>query len=33
MATLFSEFALKDVRLRNRIALSPMTQYSCGPDV
>ena len=32
MATLFSEFALKDVRLRNRIALSPMTQYSCGPD-
>lgn len=29
---LFSEFALKDVRLRNRVAVSPMTQYSCGPD-
>ncbi len=32
MPGLFSDFALKDVRLRNRIAISPMTQYSCGPD-
>ncbi|MBS0640023.1 MAG: NADH:flavin oxidoreductase/NADH oxidase [Proteobacteria bacterium] len=32
MPGLFSEFALKDVRLRNRVAVSPMTQYSCGPD-
>ncbi|MGI4982971.1 MAG: NADH:flavin oxidoreductase/NADH oxidase [Janthinobacterium lividum] len=32
MPGLFSEFQLKDVRLRNRIAISPMTQYSCGPD-
>jgi 2,4-dienoyl-CoA reductase-like NADH-dependent reductase (Old Yellow Enzyme family) len=32
MPGIFSEYALKDVRLRNRIAISPMTQYSCGPD-
>lgn len=32
MPGLFSEFQLKDVRLRNRIAISPMTQYSCGTD-
>jgi 2,4-dienoyl-CoA reductase-like NADH-dependent reductase (Old Yellow Enzyme family) len=32
MPGLFSEFTLKDVRLRNRVAVSPMTQYSCGPD-
>lgn len=32
MPGLFSEFRLKDVRLRNRIAISPMTQYSCGTD-
>jgi 2,4-dienoyl-CoA reductase-like NADH-dependent reductase (Old Yellow Enzyme family) len=28
MADLFSEFQLKDVRLKNRIAVSPMCQYS-----
>ena len=28
MASLFSEFQLKDVALRNRIAVSPMCQYS-----
>ena len=33
MPDLFSEFRLKDVTLRNRIAISPMTQYSCdGQD-
>lgn len=32
MPNLFSEFTLKDVRLRNRIAVSPMCQYSAGPD-
>jgi 2,4-dienoyl-CoA reductase-like NADH-dependent reductase (Old Yellow Enzyme family) len=32
MPGLFSDYHLKDVRLRNRIAISPMTQYSCGPD-
>ena len=32
MPRLFSPFRLKDVALRNRIALSPMTQYACGPD-
>ena len=33
MPDLFSEFRLKDVRLRNRIAVSPMTMYSCdGQD-
>jgi len=29
MPDLFSEFRLKDVTFRNRIALSPMTMYSC----
>ena len=28
MASLFQEFRLKDVALRNRIAVSPMSQYS-----
>ena len=28
MASLFNEFRLKDVVLRNRIAVSPMCQYS-----
>ena len=28
MAALFQEFRLKDVVLRNRIAVSPMCQYS-----
>lgn len=28
MPDLFSEFALKDVHLKNRIAVSPMCQYS-----
>ncbi|MEP9370359.1 hypothetical protein [Xanthobacter sp. VNH20] len=28
MADLFSDLAVKDVRLRNRIAVSPMCQYS-----
>jgi 2,4-dienoyl-CoA reductase-like NADH-dependent reductase (Old Yellow Enzyme family) len=32
MPGLFSEFRLKDITLRNRIAISPMTQYSCGTD-
>ena len=33
MPDLFSEFRLKDVTLRNRIAVSPMTMYSCdGKD-
>ena len=32
MPGLFSELRLKDVQLRNRIAISPMTQYSCGND-
>lgn len=32
MTGLFSEFVLKNVRLRNRISISPMTQYACGPD-
>ena len=32
MPNLFDTFALKDITLRNRIAVSPMTQYSCGPD-
>lgn len=30
MAKLFDEFRLKDVTLRNRIAVSPMCQYSSG---
>ncbi len=29
MPDLFSELRLKDVTLRNRIAVSPMTMYSC----
>ena len=33
MATLFSELELKDVRLRNRIAVSPMCQYSASDGV
>ena len=32
MPGLFSELRLKDVRLRNRIAISPMTMYSCATD-
>ncbi len=32
MPDLFSPFALKDVTLRNRIVMSPMTMYRCGPD-
>ncbi len=32
MPGLFSEFRLKDAHLRNCIAISPMTQYSCGTD-
>ena len=32
MPDLFSELRLKDVQLRNRIAISPMTQYSCAGD-
>jgi 2,4-dienoyl-CoA reductase-like NADH-dependent reductase (Old Yellow Enzyme family) len=30
MVSLFDEFRLKDARLRNRIAVSPMCQYSSG---
>jgi 2,4-dienoyl-CoA reductase-like NADH-dependent reductase (Old Yellow Enzyme family) len=33
MPDLFSEFALKDVRLKNRIAVSPMCQYSATEGV
>jgi 2,4-dienoyl-CoA reductase-like NADH-dependent reductase (Old Yellow Enzyme family) len=29
---LFSPFVLRGARLRNRIGVSPMCQYSCGPD-
>lgn len=32
MALLFSEYQLKDLRLRNRIVMSPMCQYSAGED-
>lgn len=32
MPELFSPFTLKDVTLRNRIVMSPMTMYRCGPD-
>ena len=32
MPDLFSPFALKDVTLRNRIAMSPMTMYRSPPD-
>jgi 2,4-dienoyl-CoA reductase-like NADH-dependent reductase (Old Yellow Enzyme family) len=33
VSDLFSEFALKDVRLKNRIAVSPMCQYSAKEGV
>jgi 2,4-dienoyl-CoA reductase-like NADH-dependent reductase (Old Yellow Enzyme family) len=33
MPTLFSELTLKDIRLRNRIAVSPMCQYSAVEGV
>ena len=33
MPDLFSEFTLKDVRLKNRIAVSPMCQYSATDGV
>jgi 2,4-dienoyl-CoA reductase-like NADH-dependent reductase (Old Yellow Enzyme family) len=33
MPTLFSELNLKDIRLRNRIAVSPMCQYSAAQGV
>lgn len=32
MPDLFSPFTLKGVTLRNRIAISPMTMFSCEPD-
>ncbi|KMO36311.1 NADH:flavin oxidoreductase/NADH oxidase [Methylobacterium aquaticum] len=32
MPNLFSPFTLKDVTLRNRIAISPMTMFSCAAD-
>lgn len=32
MPGLFSTLHIKDVQLRNRIAISPMTQYSCATD-
>ncbi len=32
MPDLFTPFTLKDVTLRNRIVMSPMTMYRCGPD-
>jgi 2,4-dienoyl-CoA reductase-like NADH-dependent reductase (Old Yellow Enzyme family) len=32
MPDLFSTFQLKDVTLRNRIAMSPMTMYRCAED-
>jgi 2,4-dienoyl-CoA reductase-like NADH-dependent reductase (Old Yellow Enzyme family) len=32
MPDLFSPFTLKDITLRNRIGMSPMTMFSCGPD-
>lgn len=32
MPGLFDPYRLRDIELRNRIAISPMTQYSCGPD-
>jgi 2,4-dienoyl-CoA reductase-like NADH-dependent reductase (Old Yellow Enzyme family) len=32
MPDLFSPYRLKDVTLRNRIAMSPMTMYRCGED-
>ena len=33
MSALFSPFTLKEVRLRNRIAVSPMCQYSAEEGV
>ncbi len=33
MSALFSPFTLKDARLRNRIAVSPMCQYSAEEGV
>ena len=33
MPNLFSEFTLKDVRLKNRIVVSPMCQYSAEDGV
>ncbi|AFZ71509.1 NADH:flavin oxidoreductase/NADH oxidase [Natronobacterium gregoryi] len=32
MPALFSELAIRDCEIPNRIAVSPMCQYSCGPD-
>lgn len=32
MPDLFSPYTLKDVTLRNRIVMSPMTMYRSGPD-
>ena len=32
MPDLFSPFTLKDITLRNRIAMSPMTMYRAGED-
>ena len=32
MRGLFTPLQIKDVTLRNRIAISPMTQYSCATD-
>jgi 2,4-dienoyl-CoA reductase-like NADH-dependent reductase (Old Yellow Enzyme family) len=32
MAELFEEFAIGNVRFRNRIGVAPMCQYSAGPD-
>lgn len=32
MSALFQPFTLKDVTLRNRIAIPPMCQYSTAPS-
>lgn len=32
MVKLFEQYTVKDVTLRNRIVMSPMCQYSAGPD-
>ena len=32
MADLLSSFALRETEIRNRLAVSPMCQYSCKPD-
>ena len=32
MTDLFSPLSLRGVTLRNRIGVSPMCQYCCGPD-